>query len=52
MPRYRIEKIEGQFDDVYMKFFLKVHDLSNELYKRYNVRLTSRQIDNLLLNLY
>jgi hypothetical protein len=52
MPRYRIEKIEGEFDDEYMKFFLKVHDLRNELYKRYNVRLNPRQIDNLLLNLY
>ena len=52
MPRCRIEKIRGAYDQVYMKFFLKVYDLSNELYKRYNVRLAPREMDNLLLNLY
>ncbi len=38
-----------KIDNEYSKFFLKCFDLKNKINKEYNIDLTNRQLDNLLI---
>lgn len=49
LPRHRVRSILTGYDDEYSKFCRKLFFLQNEILRKYNQRLTTRQLDRLLL---
>ena len=49
LPRHRVRNILTGYDGEYSKFCCKLFFLQNEVLRKYNQRLTTRQLDRLLL---